>query len=101
MEITVDSKHLKEESEIVAEQKKEIKLLGSQRKVAGHTMFEYNLLTKEIKPALYDEVKIQVNGSQAHQNTTRYKLVINEQCFYVQALNQKNALKKLIKAGIR
>ena len=41
----------KDETEILDRQKHEFKLIGSTRKVPGHTMFSFNLRTGEVKVA--------------------------------------------------
>ena len=84
--------------EQVAKKQKEYKLIGKQRKVAGHTLFEFNRKTKEIKPAnTYRECIIDAGtGNQIHIT----KAYVHEGCFYLQALNIKNAEKKLRKLGI-
>lgn len=92
------------EVEIVAEQqqKKEIKLIGQQRKIPGHTLFEYNEVTKELIPAKFRPASVMISYSsmEGSQTTTTHTVIINEHCLYVQALNKKNAFKKLTKSGI-
>ncbi|MFD3001427.1 hypothetical protein ACFS7Z_13730 [Pontibacter toksunensis] len=86
-----------QKTEIRVEQKKQIKLIGSTRKVPGHTMFELNLETQEIKQAEYQEGTVYAYTEKSHEHQHRLKLVVKENCIYVQALNKKNAFKKLAK----
>lgn len=80
--------------EQVAKKQKEYKLIGKQRKVAGHTLFEFNKTTKEIKPAdIHRESVLSVSG----KPTYKTRIDVREGCFYLQALNIKNAERKLRK----
>ena len=84
--------------EQVAKKQKEYKLIGKQRKVAGHTLFEFNRKTKEIKPAdIRRECIIDIGTGNPIYKT---KTDVHEDCFYIQALNVKNAEKKLRKLGM-
>lgn len=84
--------------EQVAKKQKEYKLIGKQRKVAGHTLFEFNRKTKEIKPAdIHRECIIDAGTGNPIYKT---KTDVHEDCFYLQALNIKNAEKKLRKLGM-
>jgi len=91
-EILLEQDKALERPQIVAEQEKEkqLKFLGSLRKVPGLTMYECNLMTGDIKPAKLDSI-IDIEG-----NITR-KLVIQPGCLYDQALNMKNAMRKFLK----
>lgn len=54
MNIIPTTSHEREDAirvEQVAKKQKEYKLIGKQRRVAGHTLFEFNKKTKEIKTA--------------------------------------------------
>jgi hypothetical protein len=84
--------------EQVAKKQKEYHLIGSQRKVPGHTLFELNRETNEIRPAdVAHTVYIDAGtGKPVYKNSTNIK----QGCFYIQALNIKNAEKKLRKLGL-
>lgn len=84
--------------EQVAKKQKEYKLIGKQRKVAGHTLFEFNKKTKEIKPA--DIRRECILNAETGEPIYKTKTDIHEDCFYLQALNVKNAEKKLRKLGM-
>ena len=62
--------------------------VGTMRRIAGHMIFCYNYVTNEFKEAVIE-------------NSFGRKRIVQEQnCVYVQALNKKNALRKLAKIGI-
>lgn len=87
-------------SEVKAEQdqKKEIKLLSTIRKVPGLTLFEYNQRTGEVSKAKFktDETlvlkSLSTNPEQLQKSS---KVIVNESCIYFQALNEKTARKKV------
>jgi hypothetical protein len=84
--------------EQVVKKQKEYKMVGKMRKTPGHTLFEFNKKTKEIKPAAINrECRVDFGTGKPIYKT---KTDIHEDCFYVQALNIKNAEKKLRKLGI-
>lgn len=84
--------------EQVEKQQKEYHLIGQQRKVSGHTLFEFNRKTKEIRPAdISREVRVGMDGNPIYKTKTD----VHQDCFYIQALNVKNAKKKLIKLGYK
>lgn len=84
---------------IEREQKKrqEFTFLGSERVVRGHTMFSFNVVTKEIKVAAlkhcdtFDLSKMDVAYNP--------KIIVEENCVYRQALNKKNLIKRLKREG--
>ena len=83
------------------EQKKEIRFIGSQRSVPGHTLFEYNYATKELNKAKFKIDTLEIKSlSIEHLKLNHKKVIVNENCYYLQALNQKNAIKKLKKIGL-
>jgi len=83
--------------EQVVKKDNEFHLIGKQRKVAGHTLYEFNKATKEIKPAAVNRrVIVNVKGKEMYVNKT----VIHKGCFYLQALNVNNAKRKLRKLGL-
>lgn len=84
--------------EQVAKKQKEYKLVNQQRKVAGHTLFEFNKKTKEIKPA--DIRRECILDAMTCKPIYKTKTDIHIDCFYLQALNIKNAKKKLRKLGM-
>lgn len=80
--------------EQVAKKQQEYHLIGKQRKVAGHTLYEFDKITKQIRPAVIDRKAIlQMDGSIKAET----RIDVKQDCFYLQALNIKNAEKKLRK----
>lgn len=83
--------------EQVAKKQQEYHLIGKQRKVRGHILFEFNKKTKEIKQAAVTRRALWgYNGSVKFET----RVDIHQDYFYVQALNKQNAEKKLRKIGL-
>lgn len=89
--------------EIVAEQqqKKEIKHIGQQRKVPGHILWEFNEKTREVVRAVFKKTNITITGTSMSPEsiTETHKVVVKENCSYVQAMNRKNAIKHFKRMG--
>lgn len=82
--------------EQVFKKKNEFHLIGSQRKVKGHTLYAFNTVTKEIKVAPVErKIFFGFNGNMTYKN----ELTVEKDCIYLQALNEKNARKRLIRMG--
>lgn len=88
----------KDQLEVLDKQKHEFKLLGSMRKVPGHTLFSYNYKTQEIKKAPVEHTKDV--DFKTRKPVTRDRIVIEPDCIYRQALNKKNFIKRLFREGI-
>ena len=91
----------KPKQEEVKQIQQEYKLIGTLTKNKGHILFEYNKTTKEILPAKFQQDKV-INIDFKTEKTSRLnksKVVINKDCFYLQALNKSNAIKRLRKLG--
>lgn len=85
-------------TEQVQKKKNEFHLVGQERRVKGHTLFCFNEVTKKIKIApMNQDIMLGLDGSVIYKN----KVTVEKDCVYVQALNEKNARKKLIKMGYR
>lgn len=85
------------------EQKKEIKLVASQRRIPGLVLWSFNQNTKELKKADFVTEDFTIDFTKhnpVEDLLKRSKVRIEENCLYFQALNRKNAIKKLEKAGI-
>lgn len=79
----VDITPVANEQEIAADAKiKGLKFLGKITLKKGHTLFEINMQTQEIKTAIYD-----------YYTPWEKKLVAREHCVYLPALNKANAIK--------
>lgn len=86
-----------EQIEYLAKQQHEYKHVGKLRKVPGHILFSFNCQTKEIKQAKFErEVSIGMNGQPIYKT----RCVIEPNCFYEQALNEKNFIKRLKRLGL-
>lgn len=81
-------------TEQVAKKQQEFRLIGKVRKQRGHTLFEFNRETKEIRKA-----EITRKAQMQLAETVKYKTDVNVKpdCFYLQALNATSAAKKLRK----
>lgn len=83
--------------EQVAKKQKEYHLIGKQRKVRGHILFEFDKTTKKIRQAdVKRTAQLKMDGTTHFETRTDIK----EGCCYLQALNVKNAEKKLRKIGL-
>ena len=80
-----------DEISVEQEQKKELKYMGSTVVHPGHTLFEVNLQTSEIRPAEFDTVEF---------GTGRKVVKVKQDHYYISALNKKNVAKKLLKSII-
>jgi len=80
-----------------AEIKKGIKHMGSMKICAGHTLFEFNFHTGELKKAEIEQSTIvTADGSKTFKKTR-----VNPHCQYIGFLNRQNAVKKLTKFGFK
>ena len=80
--------------EIQANINKELKYIGSVMHRPGHTLFEINLNTGAIKEATIErKVSIGMDGNPVFQS----KVQVNAACYYLEALNKKNAKRKFLK----
>lgn len=78
-----------------AEVKKENNFIGSKRLRKGHTLFEVNASTGEIKIAEYQTKDVFINSD--NSTTKRKTVIVRENCIYIGALNVENVKKKLSK----
>lgn len=74
------------------EQEKKQELIGTIRPHRGHTLFSVNKKTLEIKKAEFE--KLDAAWTLKKQNK---KVVVEQDCIYIPALNRKNLIKKLKK----
>lgn len=65
----------------------------------GHTLWEINLVTGAIVPAVYEEVNVEIKrlGNAANYKEIKKKVLWQKDCIYIGALNIPNALKKFEK----
>lgn len=72
----------------------ELKLVGSQKKVKGHTLFSYNEKTGEWKQTnVKRNIEIGLDGLPVYKT----EVTKEPNCIYIQALNLENAKKRLKK----
>lgn len=95
-----------EQIEIVKQDihKKELKFLGSTRKIPGLILWEFNKTDKTITQATFKKVDYVLDNLKRNPDGTlalagpikiRSKVETKENCIYVQALNKQNAMKVL------
>lgn len=84
--------------EFCQQEKREIKFLGKMRRNTSHTLFSYNIVTKEIKVAELEKPDT-INFKDLEKIGTT-KIIIEKDCVYRQALNKKNFIKILKREGI-
>lgn len=98
MKLTADEKPiLQNEIQQVVKKQNEFKQIGSQKKIPGHTLFSFNTKTGEIKKAAVER-SLYFDHVHGCRHTTKIK--IEPDCYYEQALNEKNFIKRLIRKGI-
>lgn len=87
----------KEQIEYLQKQQTEYKLIKKVKRNPGHILFSFNVKTGEIKRAsIIHNCSIGLNGLPITSTET----VIEPNCYYEQALNEKNFKKKLKKSGL-
>jgi len=85
---------VREEQVIQAEEKRE-NLIGSLQSTPGLTLWEIEIETREVRAAEFEEVNVDIK--EGKEGGLRKKLLMKKKCFYVEALNKKNALRKMDK----
>lgn len=87
----------REQTEIVklASIEKQKKLIGQIQLHRGHTLFEVNIKTGEIKEAVYEEKLVEWRSD--GKVIKKKSITIDKNCIYLGALNKKNLIKKLKK----
>lgn len=86
----------KNEMEMIKQQEKHLRLVNKMKKINGHTLFSFNHCTKEIKVAeVINNVSLSLEGILMYEQKT----VIEPNCYYEQALNKKNFIKRLKRNG--
>lgn len=76
----------------------EYHLVKKERKIPGHIMFSYNLVTHEVKQA--EVIRCKDIDFLTLQPVHAPKLSMEPNCVYRQALNKKNFIKHLKREGI-
>ena len=78
--------------ELVDQQRKEYRLIGSQKHIPGLVLYEYDLTTGDLRPA---DVKTTLSLTVDGKLDSSRKVNSKELCLYVQALNKENAMRKV------
>lgn len=87
----------KEDTEVQQKKQQEYKRIRTVKRISGHTMFSYNTDTGEIKKAILEVCDtILFNGKPLWPD----KVQVERNCYYEQALNEKNFIKRLKRNGI-
>lgn len=73
----------------------EYKLHESRRRIPGHILFGWNPNNGEIKRIDYQHSSIELDPK--GKSIIRYRVNQNKELFYLQALNEKNAKKRVLK----
>ena len=82
----------KDRQQVVAEKAPQYRHDGSERRIRGLVVWEYDLTTGELSKADIDrKVEIGIDKRPIYQTSVVRKRL----CLYVQALNQDNAMKKV------
>lgn len=95
--ISIKDNLSKEQIEYLQKQQSEYKLVSRIKKNPGHILFSFNRKTGEIKKASITH-KVSIGLDMKPITTT--KTVIEPDCYYEQALNEKNFRKRLKRIGL-
>ena len=97
-----NEKIAKAQIEAVQQKQNEYKLIGQMVKVSGHTLFKFNTTTRTAGRATTEEKIIaEVNPRTGLLETrTTYSVNVEKDCYYEQALNMANFIKRLRRRGI-
>ena len=63
----------------------------------GHTCYEMNLASGELKPAEFESSSINFKSAAKNDFSVKKKIICKPGCVYVSALNEFNAQKKIFK----
>lgn len=67
-----------------------------QRKIRGLKLWEYNSSKNELKEAKFRRTNVVISClNDSYDRTETHEVIVNENCVYFQALNRKNAERKL------
>lgn len=86
-------------TEQLERQKQEQRYLGSVARLPGMRLYEFNYKTGECRE-IGTETTLEIDVATGKPVTRRaVKVQYNPDCVYLQALNNRNAVRKLVKAG--
>ena len=82
-----------------SENKKEVRFLGSQRKIKGLKLWEFDFETKELSEVNYKKERLFIPSlkSTPDKKAMHKQVEVKQTGIYIQALNRENALRKLKK----
>ena len=84
--------------EVTQKEKTEYKKIGCMKHRNGHTLYSFNVKTGEWKIAdVVGTATINYNGTVAKNK----KVTIEKDCIYIEALNLKNAKKRLMRDYVK
>lgn len=88
--------------EMLDRKQNEFKLIGQIVEVAGHTLFKFNTETRvAAKATMKTEYQTRYNPKTGTlEAVKKSKVVVEKNCYYEQALNLKNFIKRLRRRGI-
>lgn len=97
-----NEKICKAQIEAVEKKQNEYKLIGRLTKVPGHTLYKFNATTREASKA---EMRTEITRQYDPDTDTVIRHVksdvkVEKDCYYEQALNMKNFIKRLRRQGI-
>lgn len=87
--------------EMLERKQNEYRLIGQITEVSGHTLFKFNTQTR-----VAEKAKIKVDYSMKFSTerelipVRRSEVVVEKDCYYEQALNMKNFIKRLRRRGL-
>jgi len=96
------SQHAKDEVTIVApdQHSKKKQLIHRMLPKPGQKLFEYSIETNTLKLAEFTTNDVEYTKAAAGNNSGKKALDVKENCFYVLAINFKNAVKQLKKVYV-
>ena len=80
-----------------AEVKKQRAHIGTIMPHEGHSIYEYNKESKELRKATFKDAAVSFTTNKNQPTITRKVVDTKENCFYLSSLNIKNAVKKIHK----
>lgn len=75
------------------------KFLGRLQPHNGHTLYEYNKVNFQLQKAKFEVQSVFITGNSKSitKSSGPKKVITKENCFYISALNPKNAIKQINK----
>ena len=97
-----NEKIAKAQIEAVQQKENEYKLIGQMVKVSGHTLFKFNTTTRIASKADINENTIlRLNPKTGlYEHWTKQVVNVEKDCYYEQALNMANFIKRLRRRGL-